>query len=162
MPAACYVVLSLPLCLAKCIHVYIIEEYSAILTSRKSLFHKRYNEQLISNWKNHPEHNFHWHIRKQFNDCPKLCSITDLWASFKHPSPHKHSETFHGKLCDGISFGVGGQLTPEIYSNESHELFYCRLLPTQSTLVYVRLSEANYKFYMYGVDASSQRLVVQV
>ena len=121
--AACGGVLSLPLCLAKCIHAYIIEEYSAILTSRKSFFHKRYNKQLITNWKNHPEHNFHWHIGKQFNDCPKLCSITDLWASFKHPSPHKHSKTFHGKLCNGISLGVGGQLTPEIYSNETHGVF---------------------------------------
>ena len=52
-----------------------------------------------------------------------FCLITDLWASFKHPSPHKQSETFHGKLSwigSGISPGVGGQLTPEIYSDETH------------------------------------------
>ena len=30
-----------------------------------------------------------------------LSCITDLWASFKHPSPHKQSETFHGKFCHG-------------------------------------------------------------
>ena len=29
------------------------------------------------------------------------CLITDLWTSFKHPSPHKQSRTFHGKLCHG-------------------------------------------------------------
>ena len=27
--------------------------------------------------------------------------IKGLWASFKHPSPHKPSETFHWKLCYG-------------------------------------------------------------
>ena len=32
---------------------------------------------------------------------PSICSRTDLWASFIHPSPHKQSETFHGKLCHG-------------------------------------------------------------
>ena len=31
----------------------------------------------------------------------KACLITDLSASFKHPSPRKQSETFHGKLCHG-------------------------------------------------------------
>ena len=31
--------------------------------------------------------------------------VTDLWASFKHPSPYKQSETFHVRLCIGYSLG---------------------------------------------------------
>ena len=45
---------------------------------------------------------------------------TDLWASFKHPSPHKTERNFSQKtqpwLGSRISLGVGGQLTPEICS----------------------------------------------
>ena len=29
------------------------------------------------------------------------CLRTELWASFKHPTPHKQSKTFHGKVCHG-------------------------------------------------------------
>ena len=31
--------------------------------------------------------------------------ITDLWANFKYLLPHKQSETFQGKLCNGYAQG---------------------------------------------------------
>ena len=49
-PAACYVVLSLPLCLAKCINLYIIEEYRDIFSQvGRKIFLNHYNKQFITN-----------------------------------------------------------------------------------------------------------------
>ena len=39
---------------------------------------------------------------------------------FKHPSPHKQSETFHKKLCNGWAQGFGARWPPQINSSETH------------------------------------------
>ena len=79
----------------------------------------------------------HWNPHKVLT-----CSPT-VWASFKHLSPHKQSETEKTLpwLSSGISLGDGGHPTPEILERDSwgHQwLLHVQQIPSGFSIGYSR------------------------
>ena len=89
----------------------------------------------------HCKNNLNWQHRLRVifeSHCQtKACLITDLWARFKHPSPHKQSKNFHGKLCHdqapGYPYGFGASWPPRYSQTRLNE--FSRLRPTQMVVV---------------------------